>query len=98
VKRCKTCLHWKPREAFAKHDSTADRLEPNCRTCEAKRNAEWFARNRERRRQYAEKYRQRPEAKEYQRDYGLVRRAMKRMAKARTKGLTPDGTDTLHQT
>jgi hypothetical protein len=91
MKRCRKCRHWKSPECFYKHEETADRLQPDCVDCLKKRSVAWLRNNPDKRRRFLAEYRQRPEVKERRNDYERLRRAMRKAAKARTKGLTPNG-------
>jgi hypothetical protein len=74
MKKCKSCLLFKPLTEFYRHAHTADRLRQECKPCyieltEARRKA-----NPERRNSYLREYTKRPEVKERRNDALRVKR------------------------
>lgn len=91
MKRCRKCLRWLPLDDFYRHRRMADGFLSDCKQCKRSAvNANRTAKSSYYRRWDLERFK-RPERKEQLADYQRVRRARRRAAALRRKGVLPDG-------
>jgi hypothetical protein len=90
-KTCKDCGMWKPLGDFYKQDGMQDGRRPCCKKCHNKRRTALRKRNPEATRAYDAARQAKPQYKERKADAQRLQRFLRRMAEARTKGVTPNG-------
>ena len=91
MKQCKKCLHFKPFSEFYRRRKGDGQWYSKCKSCLCVIRRETRQKNRESDRAYQKAYKQRDHVKEARRDYQRMHKFLRRMAEARTKGVTLDG-------